>query len=290
MWNRPLSDADAANKTGGIKRKDANFCSWRIFAVGGVVVGAVIAAWLLWPTGQSGRKGGRGETVAKHRIKEVAPSIGTNRVKVAEAPVAGGVDTNARPTRVGERLNGYVMAPDGTIEKLSPNYHPTMTTPDWCAIFDHPAENTIATLVSLAPGEGIVGSPECDGEFTKSFLESLKTPIIPTTDDPDHIKELKKAVNKAKIELKAAYDRGEDIEKIIADTYTEFQKLEQYKLDIESDVLDSNEDETKSDEDAEDFLKAANMLLESKGIEPLKDTVFIRIKHEFDENMKGNQQ
>jgi hypothetical protein len=123
--------------------------------------------------------------------------------------------------------------------------------------------------LTIQPGQGLVGTPRYNGRFTKEFLESLKKPIVINDDDSEEDKELKRNVNLAKQELKAAYDRGEDIEKIMLDTRREYQDLAMYKQELRQLIYEYKKTENPSDQDVEDYVTAANKLLEAKGIAPL---------------------
>ena len=91
-----------------------------------------------------------------------------------------------------------------------------------------------------------------------------------SNDDPDDVKEVKRAVIQTRIELKQAIDRGEDIKIYIKSAYEEAQKLSSYK-DMISDELRKLRDEPNlTEEDIDIFVEASNKILESKGIAPIK--------------------
>lgn len=137
------------------------------------------------------------------------------------------------------------------------------------AIFDHPCENTIAGYLTMTPGETLVGSPSFGKKFTEKFLESLKNPIIITQDDTPEQAELKRLMIDTKIDLKARYDEGEDIGKILENTHEEYQRLASLKSDVQQAFSEFKNNPDATIEDVDDFLKAANKLLEEKGVAPL---------------------
>ena len=102
--------------------------------------------------------------------------------------------------------------------------------------------------------------------FKRAFLESLKTPNIVTRDDPPDVAAIKRAVDEAKIEMKARYDAGEDLARIMIETREELKALAQYRQDIEKELAEAARNKDATEADMEDFLTAANMLLEKKGI------------------------
>ena len=92
---------------------------------------------------------------------------------------------------------------------------------------------------------------------------------------------MKRAVNEAKIELKAAYDRGEDIEQIVLDSRAEFQRLAAVREEMKRNVLQMANESAQSIEDVDDLVSAANKMLEAKGIAPLDETPLMNTKLRF---------
>ena len=189
------------------------------------------------------------------------------------------IDPEARPTKVGEIVNNYIMLPSGRLHFIRGEVTNDLSRTvkrDWFAIFDRQCDNEIALCLTIEPGQVLVGTPLFRGRFLKDFLASLKEPIIPLQDDSEEIKELKRAVNAAKIELKEAYDRGEDIEQLMMETRKQLQDLGIYKQALESDLRDAIKMSAESTEDIDDFIKAANKLLEDKGIAPMELNLMAR--------------
>ena len=191
---------------------------------------------------------------------------------VAEEPQKP-VDPNARPTKVGEIVNNYIKLPSGKIHYIRgevTNNVAASAPKEWFEVFDHHCENEIALYLTMEPGETLVGTPVYRGRFVKEFLKSLETPIVASPEDSQEVKDLKRAVTETKIELKAAYDRGEDIEQIMLDTRSQLQDLSAYKHALETDMKAMVKDKAESYEDIDDFIAAANHLLAEKGIAPMK--------------------
>lgn len=265
-----MASTNKWNQSGGGERrprKRSRLFPWWIAVVILTVTG-VVAWWAFRTQEETARPAGDRRS---RMIKEVKPSIPT-KTNVVEEVKPKPVDPNARPTKVGEIVNGYIKLPSGRIHKrvgvITNTASATAKLP--CEIFRHHCDNEIACYLWIEPGTEIVDMPNYGGRFTKEFLESLKEPIIVTKDDTPEQAQLKRAVNEAKIELKAAYDRGEDIEKIVYDTRDELRKLGLYKQEIRQQLLEYRKKENVSDEDVQDFLTACNQLLEQKGIAPLK--------------------
>ena len=237
---------------------------------GVVVVASAVAAWYFL----SQKPEAPTEPTAEKPAK-TSPAVPT---KVAPKPVEEKaeeppkIDPNARPTKVGETVNGYIKLPSGRIHRVLGvvTNSATASIKGKYEIFDHACENEIAGFLSMEPGQGLVGTPRYNGRFKRDFLESLKHPIVVTPDDSPEDAALKRNVIKAKIELKEALDRGEDIEQIMLDTRKEMQDLARYKQELKQQMHEMVKgDSEMTTEEMEDLLNAANKLLDAKGIAPM---------------------
>lgn len=196
-----------------------------------------------------------------------------------------------RPTKVGEIVNNYIKLPSGRIhhirgERTNTNSH---VKQDWFRVFNHNTDNEIALIMTLEPGETVVGTPIYRGGFKNAFLESLDDPIYIDPDDTQEIKDLKKTVVAARNELKAAMERGEDIDEIMYDSRNQFQDLATYKQSLERE-LRSELKGVESEKDFDDLIEAANKLLAKKGIAPTALNSLSRLKLKFMLNKKkGNE-
>jgi len=210
--------------------------------------------------------------VTTRKIAKVQPAKTasvSNDMPVATSKEPKPVDPNARPEKVGEIVNNYIKLPSGRLHYIKGEVTNSSTNVkrDWFEVFDHGCDNEIACLLTLEPGETLVGTPVYRGRFAKEFIKSLESPIIPTADDPQEIKDLKRAVTEAKIELKAAYDRGEDIERIMLETRNQMQDLAAYRQALESELRTAVKD-VESEQELDAFVAAANEMLAKKGIAP----------------------
>ena len=241
-------------------------------AIAGIIVvaAAVGAFWFLTNDKSAPEQPKEKKT---SRIVEVtpAPAAPPKPVdeKVEEPPK---VDPNARPTKVGETVNGYIKLPSGRIHRVLGvvTNSATASIKGKYEIFDHACENEIAGFLSMEPGQGLVGTPRYNGRFKRDFLESLKHPIIVSKDDSPEDAALKRNVIQAKIELKEALDRGEDIEQIMLDTRKEMQDLARYKQELKQQMHEMVKgDSEMTTEEMQDLLDAANKMLDAKGIAPM---------------------
>lgn len=196
----------------------------------------------------------------------------TNTVAKPVEPKPVKVDPNARPEKVGEIVNGYIKLPSGRLHRIRGEVtnDVSRTSVSKYEIFEYHCDNEIACFLTMTPGEGLVGDPRYNGSFKSEFLKSLETPIVINSEDDEYTRELKKAVRDTKIDLKAALDHGEDIEQIMLNTRREMQDLHNYKRLLQNELSEYRQKEGVTDDDVEDFIKAANIMLAEKGIAPLK--------------------
>lgn len=132
-------------------------------------------------------------------------------------------------------------------------------------LFPNSANRAIAGLLVIEPGTDLIGDDEFGPDFVKSFLQSLAEPIIVGNDDSEEAKALKRAVNETKIELKARYDRGEDIAKIMTETRRELRELGAYRENLTALIDEARRNRDATTESLNDYIKAANKMLEERG-------------------------
>lgn len=201
-----------------------------------------------------------------------------------QQPVEVKVDPNARPTKVGEVVNGYVMLPSGRIHK--PTGVVTNRVADYgkskYSIFENRSDNEIAGILMANPGEAVVGTKRYDKWFEKQFLKSIETPITVSPDDEPWQADLKKLVMQARIELKEAHDKGEDIAAIMSESRQQLQDLAKYKQSIKQ-IYAQNLKECATEQEINELQSAVNMMLEEKGCAPMNFTPLTKMHL-----MKGN--
>ena len=247
-------------------------------ALAGIIVVAVAVAafWLL--------------TNDKPAPEEPKEKKSSKIVEVTPAPSTP-VETNAvetPPPKTGK--NGFVPAtPDPRLKTYRdergilryegglrvpgqrPTAEPIVLGSHQPKIFKHSAEEHISWLLEMKVGEPVIGDMAYGDAFLKSFKESLDEPIEILDTDDEATRDLKQAVIETKKELKERMDAGEDIAQIMTDTRNEFQRLGRFKHELQMQLHEiRNDTENYSDQDVEDFVSAANMMLKDHGIPPIK--------------------
>ena len=252
---------------------------WLFVVIGAASVVLAMVALGIWLLNSGGKQSDALPEKRSRRIEEVKSQIrraerSNADTKAANAPIPAELP----PQKVGEIRDGKLLMPSGELHVIRGEVTNTFSRSKgkW-AIFNNPSENVIAATLCTIPGETLVGTIRFNGNFTKSFLKSLTTPIVVHEDEPDDVKALKRAVIEAKITLKEAYDRGEDIEQIIIDSREESQRMAQYKQQLRSNLFRVAKDAASAD-DVDDALNAANLMLEDKGISPIEAGPLTRIK------------
>lgn len=242
-----------------------------------VLLVAIVLGCVVWYYSISrGKTEFSGETERSRLIAVSEPQVQTKAEKHrTEFPV---IDPNARPTKVGEIVNGYVMLPSGRIHKRQgvitnsvamrrkPPHH----------IFDQPCNNEIATYLSVKPGDVLVGTRRYTGKFKQQFLDSIKDVIVISPNDTPEQAQLKKDVIAARLQLKDALDRGEDIEQIMIDTRNELQDLMRVKNSVKS-IFKKEVVKCETEQDVDMMISACNQMLAEKGIAPLKCNALTRL-------------
>ena len=246
-----------------------------------IVIGGAVAAYIIF-LGPATGGAARGDAKAKHaKIAEVSPDLSEY------TPVAVDAET-VKPQKKRELSYWEKPTTNGLNEaqlRKWRNMHlpaPSFTNtamharlPSEYEIFETRAENEIAMFMTMTPGEGLVGSPDYDESFREEFIKSCESPIIINEDDTEYEKQLKRDMEEIKIDLRQRMRNGEDICEIMAETREEMMRLGVVRQQIEGEMRELLS-ESASAEDFDDCIEAANRILESQGIAPLRINPIVR--------------
>ena len=144
--------------------------------------------------------------------------------------------------------------------------------------FKHPVENEIAALIMTQPGEPIVGEPDYSN-MKQDFVNALLDKIEIGEDDSELDRELKLNVEEMKKELAERVKNGEDIVEIFKEARRELRASAEYRNSLGELVQEQLYNPEISDEDLASTIKAANKMLEAKGIEPIGETRFLKVRN-----------
>lgn len=269
-WNKPTGD-EAATKRSPSRAKSPI----RGIAAALIVVAGAVVAWLVLSPGDK-HETEKSDKAKAGLIKEVTPAA----TPKAEEPKKVVYKTQAEKDFA--ETNGLSRGKLARwwLDRRPPAQYTNDTTrtapKEKYEIFDHHCDNSLACLLTMTPGDTLVGDVMYERWFVKDFLKSLETPIIVTKDDTPEQAELKRAVIAAKIDLKARHDAGEDIAQVMRETRAELQKMAAYKAQVRDQLYQLKRDGIMSDADMEGYVEAANKMLEQKGIAPLKFGPLVR--------------
>lgn len=140
--------------------------------------------------------------------------------------------------------------------------------------FKYRCEDEIARLITLRPGATLVGMRRYDDRYKQDFVNALLEKNAPTAEDSPRDAEIKLQVDAVKKELAQRIKNGEDLGVIMTEARKEMQKYASIKREIEKEVREILKGDGVSDADVEIAFNAANILLESKGISPIKRSLF----------------
>lgn len=235
------------------------------------VVGIAVAGVAYFLIKESDVVAEKKEKVAKKGlIAEVKPEIAQSRT-VEDVPVEEVKQPEHRKGEIWYSADGKKMITlekDGILQDVEvfvPQNRPVSKT----RIFAHKSENAIANLMYTVPGTPTFGRTNFTG-YQEDFLQSCEEPIIIEDGDDDFTKQLKSDVREMKIVLKDRIDDGENLDEILTEAREELKKLAAVRKNIESLVRKEASTEGVTEEDLEDLRQAANMMLEAKGIPPLR--------------------
>ena len=208
------------------------------------------------------------EAAAKERgrIKEVTPARApTNKVEEVKAKPKG---PRPKPACVKPDEHGVERWPSGA--RYVPDYGFRTNSINPYAgqkrIFKHGSEIHIATLLTLKPGNMIIGGFQYGKNFDENFKKALEEEIEFKEDDTEEERQLKEDVIQVKKELKEAMARGEKPSDIMQKAREELVEAFQYKHNLEQQLMAIRKDKNMTEQDIIDGYEAANKMLEEKGI------------------------
>ena len=264
----------------------------RYVVLGGVVVAIAAIIAVIMQTSRHGDT----EQGQEAKRKDIAGKVSPVKIGIVE-----GVDAIPEPATPKQvvtepKTNQWGNPAHWGHKKLRPSQVHRLdrsTLPLYEQIFPNSADRDIAGLIVIEPGTDLIGSDEFDERFVKSFLKSIESPIIIGKDDSEEEKALKRAVIETKIELKARYDAGEDIAKILTDTRRELRELGAYREDLKNHLDELRRDGNLTVDEMKDYVEAANVMLEERGAKKIVLPEFyyrqIEYRNKMRNQLKGEQ-
>ena len=274
-WNRP--------SPGQKPQQKARPSQLRGIVAGFVVVVLSVVAYVVFRGGDTSDASADTGKREPGQIKEVKPAAAPARQPVAKPleqpkPVVEDEKPNATnwwkfpPGKDGRILtssktNGmYIVEmykmPDGKMLKKYRYSKPS--------IWKNSTDQLLHLAMSSTPGVAMPPMPfTANGNMTKEFLESLKTPIVINEDDSEEAKAAKERVIEARETAKRLIDEGYTFEQILAET----ESQNQHDANLRREVVDRIE-EMKREGDidmARKYAEKANEVLRQYGILEVAD-------------------
>lgn len=235
-----------------------------------IVLGAITVAIFLLTSGKEFAKPTSDKT-SPRTIKEVNPAPAPK--SSAPAKVDDGLTPAQRKIKHYKELFGTNM-PEGVKAEIYFLEHPvkqTFKTPNPFHFLSHPSERDIASLAKVEPGTFFLMQPTYGEAFDNDFINAMLDKIEYSDDDTDEVREAKATVTELKKELaKQCKEEGRKPSEIMNEFAKTLYDLGQYQRQLENELNELHENPDLSDADVEDFFKAANQMLEQKGLKPME--------------------
>ena len=133
--------------------------------------------------------------------------------------------------------------------------------------FRHSSERQIAGVVFTEPGTYFVMKPEVGESFDRDFASALVDKIDISEDDPEDVRMAKEQMTEIKREIaEKCGTEGKKPSEVMNEHAAAMYELGQYQRNLEEELDRIHADPELSDDEVEDFCRAANKLLESKGL------------------------
>ena len=134
--------------------------------------------------------------------------------------------------------------------------------------FKYMSENEIAVVLDTKPGDMVLDTIS-HPNFERDFLKSLEEVIVPLPTDDEKTAQLKRDMVQAKIVLKEAYDNGESITDILREERAQLIKIHGLRENLFRELKEI-EKTAKSSQEIDDFVSAANLMLDEYGAKHIK--------------------
>ena len=273
-WNRPSNDGRAVSTKPPLRRGHRPRPTVRGAIAGSVIVLiATVAAWWLWPEGESA-----GETPPPRNeglIKEVKPAAPREaKAMPAEKPVAeeprltsvqrmlkGATLLQAHTNRAGTVVERYRLA-NGTI-------HEHVIDPP--PLFSNPSDQIIASVIGAKAGTPIPPLPPMrPNDLNNAFVNSLLEPIRVNENDSPEKAALKMAVKATREEIAQIIKSGDG--RTVVEILQDHVADNNHKVALKGEAIEQLHEviRTEGEDFAAEYLEKVNKRLETYGISPIK--------------------
>lgn len=212
-----------------------------------------------------------GPAKPKGMPKEVTPAK-PQKAKVSQAKTPKPADVQKQPRSAAAEKpkkaltpedEGYVSADPTFAERYKRFKEEQAKLP-----FKHMSELEIHRIISTMPGETVLPAA-IHPNFEQDFVEHLDDPIVINDDDSDEVKQDKQTMIAVKASLKKMMKEGQSVREILEAEQDHLVKVMNLRDNLFSE-LRTIEASAKSLQEVEDYVKAANKMLEEYGAKNIK--------------------
>ena len=272
---RPLSLREGGGDDSSSGKPLSNLVLWGAIAVALLVVGGILYYSLSGKDAKETQSPTSTHTAKASTVKErPAPKQGGAPTSLAKPapqtvrkPTKPGVEEppakepKAKPLTPEDE--GYV-SPDPTFAERYKRFKEEQAK----LPFKHMSELEIHRIISTMPGETILPTA-LPPNFEEDFIAHLNDPIVINDDDSDEVKQDKQTMIAVKARLKELMDKGESVRKIMEEEQEHLVKVMTLRDNLFAELRKIEESATSSQE-IDDYVKAANKMLEEYGAKYIK--------------------
>ena len=263
---KPSSTASRKNA-----EKSSGKVLWGGISVAAIVVVGIVA--FLFLNENKSKEPEREEKVRVKHIPEARPKQPKPAKQTEEAPAPekeeAVVAESPKPTSTATPGMPWSNKPPRVIKPRAADIKPRR--------FVYDSEELIADLLEIEPGTPMFGELPYGKRFNDDFKQAIMQKVKINPDDDEYTVALKKQVQAVKDDFKQILIDGGDVGEEMRKARNELKELGMFKESLKRELFDLRKSGQYSSDDMKDFIAAANKMLESKGLQPLKvPRVFLR--------------
>lgn len=283
-WNRP--DEKVSGGSRRVVQTRRHLIVRGLIAALIIVVGAIFA-WIVLKPSNIGQKKLEGQD--RRLIKAVKPASSA-KLKSKTNQKSEKAEKKAPPKPYRDQYGNLWL------EKGRPYIDPNAKLVEFDnkepleKVFKHTCNIRIGQMLSIEPGTEVEQQVFGDW-FRQDFQDSIATKIEILPDDDEYTRNVKEAVIDVRKELIERTKKGEDVAKIMTDTWEELYQLGRFKSELNDALLKLSENNDASEDDVKTLIEATDKMLEQKGLPPFQNKRMIERMMRFNiRNHKEEQE
>ena len=273
-WNGSNSAADVPQKTGAKSRRTSSTTERSplrgVIAALIVVISACLVWWFLLRNGESpiesSDKPGKAKVAKPQPSKPIAKPA--PQAEMPKKPQTKEEKDAALLKEIHDKFGDDIPESlKATVYFLEHPPKKTFKVRSNADFLRHSSERMLAGVALVEPGTYFVMKPEFGESFDQDFINALVDKIDVNDDDSEETRAIKEGVGELKKEIAEICKRdGKKPSEVMNEHAAAMYELGRYQRDLEEELDRIHMNPKYSDSDVEDFCKAANELLASKGL------------------------